>query len=156
MTSDPRFTRRVIRLAAPSVVALAVLWFLEARTVAASPLIGVSLAWGWILMPSILVGSVRRPRLRYAVAIPASLVSVGLIAICLSLPQHPVAAAGWILTTVGTLLGAVLGLWFWFGLLPIPSALADPFSRGRWTLISIHVALIVSGILLIAVSALGN
>ena len=52
------------------------------------------------------------------------------------------------LVTAGILLGSVLGLWFWYRLLPVPSALDDPFSPGRWTLIGIHIAMIVLGLML--------
>ena len=48
----------------------------------------------------------------------------------------------------GILLGSVLGLWFWYRVLPVPAALDDPFSPGRWTLIGIHIALIVLGLML--------
>jgi hypothetical protein len=32
--------------------------------------------------------------------------------------------------------------------LPVPAALDDPFSPGRWTLIGIHIAMIVLGLML--------
>jgi hypothetical protein len=59
-----------------------------------------------------------------------------------------------VLVTAGVLLGGVLGLWFWYRLLPVPAALDDPFSRGRWTLIAVHVSLIVVGLVLAAVELL--
>jgi hypothetical protein len=56
--------------------------------------------------------------------------------------------------TAGVLFGGVLGIWFWMRLLPVPPALDDPFSRGRWAMIAIHIALIVAGLALAATSLL--
>jgi hypothetical protein len=155
MTGDPRFAHRIIRLSATSLAALALVWLLEARTVNANPMVGFSLGAGWILMPSVLALSLRWPRLRYAVTVPAFLVGLALIAICLwSLPERPLVGLGWVLTTLGTLLGGILGAWFWFRLLPVPGSLQDPFSRGRWALIAVHVALIVTGLVLVGISTL--
>jgi hypothetical protein len=56
--------------------------------------------------------------------------------------------------TAGILLGSLLGLWFWYRLLPVPASLDDPFSPGRWTLVTAHIALIVVGLAL-AASELG-
>src|SRR5258705_3506204 len=95
-------------------------------------------------MPSILALSLRRPRLRYALILPSSLVTVALVAICVTaLPEGQVARAGWVLITTGVFLGGILGAWFWFRWLPVPAALADPFSRGRRALIASHGCLIV-------------
>jgi hypothetical protein len=47
--------------------------------------------------------------------------------------------------------GGLLGAWFWFRLLPVPSGLAGPFSRGRLSLIALHVALTTLGMLAVAV-----
>ncbi|MGZ6255705.1 MAG: hypothetical protein ACXWMB_01645, partial [Candidatus Limnocylindria bacterium] len=91
-------------------------------------------------------GSLPRPRLRTALVLPASLVSVALLAICVAwLPGERLAAAGWVLITAGVLLGGVLGLWLWYRLLPVPASLDDPYSQGRWGLIGLHVVLIVVG-----------
>ena len=68
-------------------------------------------------------------------------------------PEGQVARAGWVLITTGVFLGGILGAWFWFRWLPVPAALADPFSRGRWALIAIHVCLIVFGLALVGLSA---
>jgi hypothetical protein len=100
-------------------------------------------------MPALLFASLRDPRWRYVLVLPSTLVGVPLLAICAFwLPEGPVAAAGWLLVTAGILLGSVLGLWFWYRVLPVPAALDDPFSPGRWTLIGIHIALIVLGLML--------
>jgi hypothetical protein len=66
------------------------------------------------------------------------------------------AAAGWALVAGGALVGDMLGLWFWFRLFPVPPALRDPFSLGRWTLVAVHVALIVSGLLLVGADAIAH
>jgi hypothetical protein len=147
----------VKRLGAVSLVALGLVWLLAVTTLDAPPLLGVALAAGWVLMPTTLFASLARPLLRYALVAPASLVGVGLLAISAWwLPADPVVAAGWLLITAGVLLGGMLGTWFWLRLLPVPHSLDDPFSRGRWALIGIHVALIVSGLGLAATSLLSG
>lgn len=149
LSADRRFAGRIRRLAATASVALGLIWFLAIATLAAPPVVGVALAAGWVSMPAILVASLGRPLLRYALVIPSTLVSLPLLAICLAwLPASPVAAAGWLLVAAGILLGGWLGLWFWFRLVPVPRAFDDPFGPGRLTLIGIHVALIVIGLAL--------
>jgi hypothetical protein len=66
------------------------------------------------------------------------------------LPVAPLPALGWLLMTAGVALGGLLGIWFWFRLLPVPPALDDPYSTGRWALIGLHIALIVVGMVLAA------
>lgn len=154
MTADPIFARRVVRLAITSAFALAVIWFLSEATLQAHPMIGSGLAWGWLLMPSILGFSLRWPRLRYALILPASLVGLALLAICATgLPDDKVASTGWLLVTSGVLLGGLLGVWLWFRWIPVPTGLVDPFSLGRWALIVVHVSLIVAGVTLVSLSA---
>jgi hypothetical protein len=136
----------VRRLARTAAVALGIIWWLAVSTLEAPPMVGASLLLGWASMPAILVMSLRRPRLRYALVLPSSLVGVPLLGIsALFLPASAVAAAGWLLMTAGILLGSALGLWFWYRVLPVPRALDDPFSAGRIALIGVHVALIVAG-----------
>lgn len=155
LSADPRFTPRVKRLAATSLVALGLIWGLAAATLEAPPLVLAVLGAGWVLMPTTLIGSLTRPRLRYALVAPASLVGVGLLAISARwLPADPAVATGWLLMTAGVLLGGVLGLWFWLRLLPVPLALDDPYSSGRLALIGVHVALITVGLVLAATSLL--
>lgn len=146
LSSDPRFERRIRRLAVVSAVALGLIWGLVVATLEAPLAVDVAFAAGWLLMPLTLVASLRRPRLRYGLVLPASLVSIGLLAACLGwLPADPLVAAGWLLMTAGVALGAGLGLWLWYRLLPVPARLDDPFSTGRWALIGVHVALVVAG-----------
>lgn len=155
LTDDARFRRRVVRLSAVSAVALGLIWGLAVGTLdAPAVLLGAFLA-GWILMPATLLASLSHPRLRYGLVVPASLVSVGLLAVSIGwLPGEPLAATGWLLMTAGVALGGGLGLWLWYRLLPVPAALDDPFSPARWTLVGIHVLLIVTGLAL-AATALG-
>ena len=158
MTRDPRFGVRVIRLAATSVVALGLIWGLQFATLQTPAFVGVALAAGWALMPVLLIASLRWPITRYGLALPSTLVGVGLVAICLTaLPQEWGAArVGWLMTTAGVLMGGVLGLWFWFRLAPVPRFLDDPFSPGRWALVAAHIALIVVGLALIGYGALAQ
>lgn len=157
LTKDPEFARRVFRLAVTSSIALGLVWLLAIATLEAHPAVGLSLAFGWLLMPSILFLSLRWPRLRYALAIPSALVAAPLLIISGSdLPGNEVARSGWVLLTVGILIGGVLGVWFWFRWLPVPATLHAPFSPTRWALIGVHVALIVLGVTLVAVSTLLN
>ncbi len=151
MTADPMFARRVVRLAITSAFILALIWFLVASTLQTHPVIQGGLAGGWFLMPSILGLSLRSPRLRYALIVPFALVSAALLAVCATaLPKDTVASVGWLLVTGGVLFGGVLGAWFWFRWAPVPIALIQPFSRGRWALISVHVSLIVAGLVLVS------
>lgn len=60
------------------------------------------------------------------------------------------------MTTAGVLMGGVLGLWFWFRLVPVPRFLDDPFSPGRWALVTAHIILIVAGLGLIAFSLMAQ
>jgi hypothetical protein len=146
LSDDRRMAGRVRRLARTAAVALGIIWWLAVSTLEAPPMVGASLLVGWASMPAILVMSLRRPRLRYALVLPSSLVGVPLLGItALFLPASAVAAAGWLLITAGILLGSALGLWFWYRVLPVPRALDDPFSAGRIALIGVHVALIVAG-----------
>lgn len=45
------------------------------------------------------------------------------------------------------------GLWLWFRVLPVPNALDDPASNGRWLLIGTHVALVVAGAVFVFTAA---
>ncbi|MCZ6857442.1 MAG: hypothetical protein O7F70_05540 [Gemmatimonadetes bacterium] len=154
MTTDPRFARRVLRLAITSAFVLALIWILCQATLQTRPAIGRSLAGGWLLMPTILGLSLRWPRLRYGLVVPSTLVTGALLAICVTaLPENNVAISGWLLVTGGVLLGVVLGAWFWFRWMPVPTGLTDPFSRGRLVLIVAHVSLIVTGLGLVGLAA---
>ncbi len=155
LTDDTGFARRIIRLALTSCVALGIVWWLATTTLDAHPAIGQSLAAGWLLMPSLLLLSLRRPRLRYALVLPSSLIGLPLLAISAgSLAREPVARVGWLLLTAGILFGGALGIWFWFRWLPVPAFLHNPFSRGRWLLVGLHIGLVLGGLALVGVSAL--
>jgi hypothetical protein len=155
LSSEPRFALRVKRLALTSLVALGIIWALIVATLDAPPLIGALVAAGWILMPAILFASLARPRLRYALVAPASLVGTALLAISFGwMPADTLPALGWLFMTAGVALGGILGIWFWFRLLPVPPGLDDPYSAGRWALIAMHVALIVAGMALAATAFL--
>ncbi len=155
LTADPRFARRVVRLAVVSLVALGLIFFLWSLERPGGVPIGAGLGLGWLLMPTVLVLSLRRPALRYALAVPAAAVGFALLSLCLfDLPASPLARAGWLLIFGGVLLGSWLGVWFWFRWVPVPRSLHDPYSPGRWALIAIHVGLIVAGLGLLTASAL--
>lgn len=146
LSADARMAGRIKRLGFVSLVALGLIWALAVASLDAPPLVDGALAAGWVLMPVILFASLSRPRLRYGLVVPGSLVGLGLLAICgWWLPEEPLAAAGWLSMTAGILLGSVLGLWFWYRWLPVPARLDDPYSGARWGLIGVHVALIVAG-----------
>jgi hypothetical protein len=151
LSADPSFERRVRRLAVVSAVALGLVWALAISTLDAPLAVDLAFLAGWMLMPLTLVASLARPRLRYGLVVPASLVSVGLGAVSVAwLPPDPVAAIGWLLMTAGVALGGALGLWLWYRLLPVPVALDDPFAPARWALIAVHVVLVVVGFVLAA------
>lgn len=158
MTGDSRFAVRVFRLAATSVVALGLIWGFQHATLNAPAFVGFCLAAGWALMPALLTVSLRWPIARYGLAVPSTLVGAGLVAICLTAlpPDWGAAKIGWLMTTAGVLMGGALGLWFWFRLAPVPRFLEDPFGPGRWTLVVIHIALIVAGLALIGLNALAR
>ena len=144
---EAALARRIARLAATSVFGLGAVWFLEERTLFVRPEVGAALACGWVLMPAILAASLWRPWLRYALTLPASLVTAALAFVCLTaLPAGLLAQAGWLLLTGGVALGAVLGMWLWYRWMPVPAALADPESPGRWALVGLHVALVLAGL----------
>jgi len=160
-STDPRFTARLIRLTKTSAVALGSIWLLwrsgpaaNGDTIAAHPAVGAALLAGWLLMPTILLLSLRRPARRPSLLLPSTLVGVALLAVSLTPPPDPLAALGWRLLTAGIWLGGFLGAWLWFGWLPlpVPTALRDPFSPQRWALIALHVALILVGLLLIGLA----
>lgn len=155
MSADPRFAQRVLRLALTSVVALGFIWLLSATTVKAHVAISIALAGGWVLMPLTLGLSLRWPALRYALLVPSSLISLALLAICISaLPEGQITGVGWLLITAGVLFGGVLGVWFWFRWIPVPAQLDDPFSTGRWVLVGTHVILTAAGLVIVSGSVL--
>jgi hypothetical protein len=155
LSGDRCFARRVWRLAATSAIALGLIWGLAIATLEVPAAVPTAFVLGWALMPTILLASLARPRLRYGLIVPASLVTLGLLAVCYGwLPADRLAAAGWLLLTGGVAVGGVLGFWLWYRLLPVPARLDDPFATGRWALIGLHVGLVVVGFALAATALL--
>jgi hypothetical protein len=150
LTRDPRVTRRVKRLAAVSAVALGLVWGLAAGTLDTPVAVDAALLAGWLLMPAVLLASLRDTRLRYGLVVPSTLVSLGLFAVVIGWSPVGVAGLGWLLILLGVLLGGIMGFWLWYRLLPVPAALDDPDATARWALIGAHVTLIVVGLLLVA------
>lgn len=151
LSTDPGFARRIKRLGWTSLVALGVITALAALTLDVPLPLTSALAAGWLLMPAILFASLDHPLLRYGLALPASLVGVPLLAILVAwLPGAPLPAIGWALMTSGVAMGGLLGIWFWYRLLPVPRSLDDPYAAGRLALIGIHIGLIVVGMALAA------
>jgi hypothetical protein len=88
--------------------------------------------------------------LRFALAVPASLVAIALTVFCATdLPDGAAAAAGWWLVTASIWLGAGLGMWLWFRWLPVPDEFDNPFGPARLTLVAIHIGGVLAGIALI-------
>ncbi len=157
LSPDPVFARRVRRLGLVSLVALGAIWGLAMSTLDAPPIVDGALLAGWGLMPAILFASLSRPMLRYGLVLPSTLVTLGLLAVVLGwLPASAPATVGWLLILAGVTMGGVMGLWLWYRLLPVPAVLTHPFSRARWLLIGVHVALIVVGIALAATPLLAG
>lgn len=145
---DPGYVvmrRRILRLAAVSSVALGVLLWL-ARDGGAT--VRVSLVAGWATMPVVLVASLRLPRLKYLLAVPATLVSLPVTWLAVREPSP-----GWTLAAVGLQLGGAMGAWFWFRWAPIPGRLKDPDGLARRTLIAVHVTAVVAGMVATAFGA---
>lgn len=156
LTDDPHIRRRVIRLAAVSAVALGLVWWLATATLDTPAVIDVALLAGWMLMPTVLLASLRDTRLRYGLVAPSALVSLGLLAIVLGWSPGGVAGLGWLLILLGVLLGGTMGLWFWYRVVPVPHVLDAPDATGRWALIALHVALILVGLALAASALLAG
>lgn len=150
MSGSFEFAGRIRRLVLVSAIALGSIWFVAINKLDLPVWVESLLLAGWVLMPTLLAISLRRPAARYLIAVPASLVSAALVAILvLELPATMAATIGWLLITTGILLGGSLGLWFWYRLLPVPGGLDYPFSPGRWVLVGIHVGLIVIGLMFV-------
>ena len=142
LTSNRLFEHRIRRLIVISSVALGVIWGL-AFVDDADLWILIALAIGWVTMPTILALSLHRPMLRYALLVPATAVSIGLIGMTLTAPDST--DVGWLLITLGVLVGGALGAWFWFRWLPVPRALDDPYGAPRVALVGLHTGLVLIG-----------
>ena len=146
LTADRLFEHRVRRLIVISAVALGVIWglaFADDAEVWALVLLGI----GWVTMPTILALSLRRPILRYALLVPATAVSIGLIGLTFTAPDST--DVGWLLVTLGILVGGALGAWFWFRWLPVPRALDDPYGTPRVALVGLHIGLVLIGVAMV-------
>lgn len=153
MGMHPAMLARIRRLAIVSSVMLGVVFFLALDGIDTHRGVYAALGAGWLLMPTLLLVSLRRPRIRYLLSVPSALVGGALVAICATaLPHDGVARIGWLLVTAGVLMGAGLGAWFWFRWFPVPHLLDQPFSPMRWTLVAVHVVMIVLGVGLVFAS----
>ena len=150
LTDDPRFAGRVRRQALVGAVTLGLTWLLAVASEPIGPLSQWLLLLGWPLTVAVLLLSLRQPRLRYLGAVPGTLVSTGLFLISFNSGIDQPEAAGWWLITAGIVLGVGLSVWFWFRWLPVPAALNDPFSPGRWALIGLHATLVVAGLIVVS------
>lgn len=146
LTADRLFAHRIRRLVAISTVALGVIFGL-ALADDAEVWVLVLLGIGWATMPAILVLSLRRPLLRYALLLPATAVSIGLIGETLGAPNST--GGGWLLITLGILLGGTLGAWFWFRWFPVPRAFDDPYGVPRVALVGLHIGLVLIGMAMV-------
>jgi hypothetical protein len=146
LTANRLFAHRVRRLIVISTVALGVIWglaFVDDAEVWVLVLLGV----GWLTMPTILALSLRRPMLRHALVVPASAVAIGLIGMTLAAPDST--NVGWLLVTLGILVGGTLGAWFWFRWLPVPRVLDDPYGSARVALVGLHIGLVLIGVAMV-------
>ncbi len=147
LTRDRLFEHRVRRLVAISAVALGVIWALAFVGEGARWIL-VLLGIGWVVMPTVLALSLSRPMTRFALVVPASAESIGLIAMTMSAPGSTV--VGWAFVTAGILFGGSVGMWFWFRWLPVPRAFDDPFGFSRLVLVGVHVGLVLIGMTMVA------
>lgn len=147
LTANRLFAHRIRRLVVISTVALGIIWGL-ALADGAELWVLVPLGLGWVTMPTILALSLRRPLLRYALLIPATAVSIGLIGMTLTAPDST--DVGWLLVTLGVLVGGSLGAWFWFRWMPVPRALDDPYGAPRVALVGLHTGLVLIGMAMVA------
>ena len=146
LTADRLFAHRVRRLVVISTIALGVIWGLAFADDAEAWVL-VLLAIGWVTMPTILAFSLRRPMLRYALLVPSTAVSLGLIGMTLTAPDST--SVGWLMVTLGILVGASFGAWFWYRWMPVPRGLNDPYGAPRVALVGLHVGLVLIGMALV-------
>lgn len=154
MTDDPAFAGRVRRQAFLGSIVLGLVWGLAVASSPVEPLSRWLLLVGWPLLVTVLLSSLRHPRLRYAGVVPSTLIAGALITISFNTGIDQPEAVGWWLLTAGIVVGICLAVWFWFRWLPVPGGLDDPFSPGRWALIAVHATLVVTGLIVVAASLL--
>jgi hypothetical protein len=149
LTADPLFARRVRRLVVVSAVALGLIAWLAIRSGGPRAAV-VLLVLGWAIMPAVLAASLSRPRMRYALVLPATLATLGLVGMVLSTGGAEM--IGWMLITVGIAVGGCLGMWLWYRWFPVPYVLDDPYGTPRLMLLSIHIILVISGAVVVFTS----
>jgi hypothetical protein len=146
LTANRLFAHRIRRLIVISTIALGAIWGLAVAD-DAEVWVLVLLGVGWLTMPTILALSLRRPMLRYALLVPANAVAIGLIGMTLTAPDST--EVGWLLITLGIVVGGALGAWFWFRWLPVPRAFDDPYGTPRVALVGLHIGLVLVGIAMV-------
>ena len=144
LSADGAFNRRIVRLGVVSAIVLGMIAIVAERQSAPAMIVALLLV-GWGTMPTLLFLSLWRPLLRIGLLIPSTTVTLGVLWLAAS-PPAASPSAGWPLIAIGILLGDLLGIWFWFRLLPVPAALDRPFSPGRWAMVAVHVACVVVGL----------
>ncbi len=147
LTQDRLFTRRIRRLIGISLVMLGVISWLATANDAATWIVALMLV-GWLLMPSLLLLSLKRPELRYGLLLPGSAFTLGVLA--MALQAQGAQALGWWLIAVGLTIGGTAGIWFWMRWLPVPKPFDDPYGWPRLAVIGVHAALVVAGIAILA------
>ena len=146
LTANRLFAHRIRRLIVISTIALGAIWGLAVAD-DAEVWVLVLLGVGWLTMPTILALSLRRPMLRYALLVPANAVAIGLIGMTLTAPDST--EVGWLLVTIGIVVGGALGAWFWFRWLPVPRAFGDPYGAPRVALVGLHIGLVLIGVAMV-------
>ncbi|MFO7699617.1 MAG: hypothetical protein R6W79_03295 [Acidimicrobiia bacterium] len=149
LTANSLFSRRVRRLVVVSAVALGLISWLAIRSGGPRAAV-VLLVLGWAIMPAVLAASLSRPRMRYALVLPATLATLGLVGMVLSTDSAEM--IGWVLVTLGIAVGGFLGMWLWYRWFPVPYVLDDPYGVPRLMLLSVHIVLVISGVVVIVVS----
>jgi hypothetical protein len=147
MTTDRVFGHRVRRLIGITAVGLSMLAGLAYLDGAPLWALGV-LGFGSLSVPFTLACSLRRPRARRALVVPAVAMPVGLVGVAMVASEAT--AAGWVIVLAGLAGGAFLGVWFWLRWIPVPWILDDPFGWPRVALVGVHIGLILAGGALIA------
>ncbi len=150
LTDNPLFARRVRRLVVVSATALGVIAAVAIRSGGPRAAVALLVA-GWVIMPLVLAASLSRPLVRYALVLPATLVTLGLVGMVLSTDGSE--TIGWILVTLGILVGGSLGMWLWYRWFPVPYMLDDPYGVPRLMLLSVHIVLVVSGVVVVLASS---
>jgi len=154
MSPNPGFASRVKRLTAVSATALGGIFLLVSLTGDAGWVASGLMIGGWVSMPVLLAKSLRQPRWRYLLAVPAGLVLASLLTVALGFDGSALSRVGWWVMTAGVLVGGTLGGWFWYRWAPVPRPFDAPFARGRWMLIAVHAGLVVVGAVLVMLGEL--